>query len=276
VPEGFDDSNRHQPKDKQQLLDQLFEEQRVIRDKIQKLTEEERSSRTPPPPKKDNWLSMRDGAQISKYDAGNKEDRYARLIEKDKKIIEEFQKKTDRALYDSTEFTTFMRRESKIGFTPKREEDVDRYSKYSAPRPNADKENVQDPYLSFVGKSMKKYDFSGILAHEDDSKRPEDRSPAPVVDYKRTSYTPDALRSYNIEPKSYSGWNDQDKEKEMDRERERAPLKDYNNEDIYKRYPCKNYILTGPQNPQQATLQYTPYKNMNYPEMINKIREDRA
>jgi hypothetical protein len=47
-------------------------------------------------------------------------------------------------------------------------------------------------------------------------------------------------------------------------------------EEFFKRVPCKDYIMTSPQNPVNSSLQYTPYKGMNYHEMINKIREDRA
>jgi hypothetical protein len=84
--------------------------------------------------------------------------------------------------------------------TPKRESIADRYSMYSAPKSyNIDKENIQDPYLNFVHNSIKKYDFGGVLPHEDDSKKPDNRSPAPTVDYKRTSYTPDVLKTYKIE-----------------------------------------------------------------------------
>jgi hypothetical protein len=62
-----------------------------------------------------------------------------------------------------------------------------------------DKENRKsdDPYLNFVGKSYSKYDFNK-LPQDDISKIPLDRSPAATVDYKKTSYTPDNLRSYGI------------------------------------------------------------------------------
>lgn len=150
--------------------------------------------------------------------------------------------------------------------TPNREDNYSRYTpKYDYPK--YDKENREkDPYVSFVEKSMKKYDY-GKLPHENERDyKPlqEDLSPAPKVDYKRTSYTPENFYTYGIEgaPQPQNDW-------ENDRG---GATPDAAN----KRYPCKSYILTGPQNPVPSHLQYTPYKGMNYPEMISKIREDRS
>ena len=135
-----------------------------------------------------------------------------------------------------------------------------------------DKENRKsdDPYLNFVGKSYSQYDFNR-LPQDDISKRPLDTSPAGKVDYKKTSYTPDALKSYGIVEETVTTFVP------GDRGNGEPPLGS-SNKDQYNqgRYPCKNYIMTWQQDPVDSTLQTTPYKGMNYPDMINKIREDRA
>ena len=71
------------------------------------MTEEERS-KTPPPPKRDNWLSMKKGGTVKRYD-DDQEAKYNQLIEKDKKIIKDFQYQADKALYDQNDYTTFMK-----------------------------------------------------------------------------------------------------------------------------------------------------------------------
>ena len=236
-----------------------------------KLTEDEKS-KTPEPPKRDQWLSMKNDASMSnsKLD-DDKEERYNKLIEKDKKIIREFQNKSDKALYDQNDYSTFMKDKTPLReqndnlYTPTREK-IGNY-KYTVKDIN-DKENIdkgEDPYLSFVGKSASKYDFNR-LPHQDEFQKPLDRSPAGTVDYKRTSYTPDALRTYGVveeNPTTFVPGNNAN------------GTPDRGVDGFGGRYPSKNHIVTWQQNPVDSHLQTTPYKGMNYPDMINKIREDR-
>lgn len=97
---------------KDELLKQLFEEQKQIRDRIQKITEDERS-KTPPPPMK-NWLSMKKETNYNKYE-NEQEDKYQKLLEKDKEIIRKFENQTSKALYDQADYTTFMKDREPLG-----------------------------------------------------------------------------------------------------------------------------------------------------------------
>jgi hypothetical protein len=163
---------------------------------------EDDKSKVAPSPKRDNWLAMKSGTPIRKQD-NEKDDRYRKLIERDNKIIQEFKYKSDEALYDKDDYATFNERDKK----PMAERQIkspmkeDNY-KYTPTRPKYDKENrdyKEDPYLSFVQKSIKKYDYGSMPHYEDEWKKPKEKSYARKADYARTRNTPDVQKSYTVQ-----------------------------------------------------------------------------